>query len=36
MNAPGDVRLDRVTSEVAALVAEHGGGVEWAETKAKA
>jgi hypothetical protein len=36
VNAPGDVRLDRVTTEVAGLVAEHGGGVEWAETKAKA
>ena len=35
VNAPGDVRLDRVTTEVAGLVAEHGGGVEWAEAKAK-
>jgi hypothetical protein len=35
VNAPGDVRLDRVTAEVAGLVAEHGGAVEWAETKVK-
>jgi uncharacterized membrane protein YhiD involved in acid resistance len=35
VNAPGDVRLDRVTAEVAQLVGEHGGAVEWAETKVK-